>query len=119
MNKSFWIAALKRCGHTVAQTAIGMIGTAIFVQDVDWIAVLSASALAGILSILKSIAIGVPEVQIEERKPPDEADCHITVKAYEHYDENGDPVSDEKWEAMCASCDLTPSWGEEGANDGN
>lgn len=62
MNREFWRAAGIRCAHTVCQTAIGMIGTAVFIGEVNWIAVLSASALAGIVSILKSIAVGLPEV---------------------------------------------------------
>lgn len=61
---------------TVAQTAVALIGTgAIGILDVDWIAVLSASVLAGIVSILTSIA-GLPEVdnaglQDKEELPDD------------------------------------------------
>lgn len=65
LNKVFWQATLKRALHTVAQTAIGAIGTAQFVEEVSWIGVLSASALAGLVSVLKSILIGVPEA-VEE-----------------------------------------------------
>lgn len=58
-----WIrAALVRALKTVAQTAVALIGTqAVGILDVDWVAVLSASTLAGIISILTSIA-GLPEV---------------------------------------------------------
>ena len=60
--KSEWIkAALVRAIKTVAQTAIATIGTSMVITDVDWRIVASASALAGILSILTSIA-GLPEV---------------------------------------------------------
>lgn len=62
MNKLWLKAAGVRAIKTMAQTAVALIGTnAAGILDVDWIAVLSASALAGILSILTSIA-GLPEV---------------------------------------------------------
>lgn len=60
-NKSWWKAALIRCLKTVAQTAIATIGTAALLENVNWLAVLSASALAGVLSLLTSLA-GLPEV---------------------------------------------------------
>ena len=66
MTKEFWISALIRALRTVCQTAIATIGTAIVITDVNWMYVLSASALAGILSILTSIATGLPEVDLAE-----------------------------------------------------
>ena len=66
MTKEFWKAALIRALKTVCQTAIATIGTAIVLTDVNWVYVLSASALAGILSILTSISAGLPEVQLAE-----------------------------------------------------
>lgn len=65
MTKDFWRAAAIRALHTVAQTAIAVIGTSALLEEVDWLAVLSASALAGVVSLLKSIAVGVPEYEGE------------------------------------------------------
>lgn len=59
--KEFIKAALIRAIRTVAQTAIATIGTTAVIEDVNWVLVLSASALAGILSILTSIVTGLPE----------------------------------------------------------
>lgn len=59
-------AAGTRAIKTMSQTAVALLGTgAIGVLDVDWIAVLSASALAGIVSLLTSIA-GLPELKEED-----------------------------------------------------
>lgn len=60
--KDFIKAAAIRAVRTVAQTAVATIGTAAVLQDVNWIMVLSASVLAGVLSILTSVATGLPEV---------------------------------------------------------
>lgn len=62
MNKSWWKAAGIRALKTVAQTAVATIGTSALLSNVNWLAVLSASALAGILSLLTSVA-GLPEVE--------------------------------------------------------
>ncbi len=69
--KDFWKAALIRAVRTVAQTAVATIGTAAVLEAVDWRMVVSASILAGILSILTSVATGLPEVKAE--KPDAEA----------------------------------------------
>ena len=59
----FWKAALIRALRTVCQTAVAMIGTCTLMQDVNWLAVGSASLLAGLLSILTSIVTGLPEAE--------------------------------------------------------
>ena len=61
MSKKWWKAAGIRAVKTVAQTAIATIGTGALLSDGNWIAVASASALAGVLSLLTSVA-GLPEV---------------------------------------------------------
>ncbi len=63
--KSFLKAAGIRAVRTVAQTAVAVIGTSAMMEQVNWWAVLSASVLAGILSILTSVATGLPEVDHE------------------------------------------------------
>ncbi len=72
MTKDFWKAALIRAVRTVAQAAIASIGAAALISEVNWLQVASASALAGVLSILNSIATGLPEVELSQKKPPDE-----------------------------------------------
>lgn len=62
-NKDFWMAALNRAVRTVAQTAVATISTAALMSEVNWKAVVSASVLAGILSVLTSISTGLPEVK--------------------------------------------------------
>lgn len=59
--KKWWRAAGVRAVKTCAQTAVATIGTAVLLAEVNWLAVASASALAGALSLLTSVA-GLPEV---------------------------------------------------------
>ena len=65
-NWKIWAkAAAIRAIKTVAQTAAATISTSALLSEVDWIMVASASALAGVLSLLTSVA-GLPEVKTEE-----------------------------------------------------
>lgn len=68
MKKKDWKLWLKAAGiraiRTVAQTAVATIGTSAVLGDVNWIAVVSAAALAGILSLLTSVA-SLPELKTE------------------------------------------------------
>ena len=70
-NKEYWMEWVKRAGvravKTVAQTAVATIGTAAVMGDVNWVMVASASALAGVLSLLTSVA-GLPEVTANENQ---------------------------------------------------
>lgn len=67
-DKEYWkkwaAAAGIRAVKTVAQTAVATIGTAAVLQDVNWVMILSASVLAGVVSLLTSVA-GLPEVTVE------------------------------------------------------
>ena len=62
MTKEFWKAAFIRAIHTMAQTALAVLPVGVSVEQVQWFHVLSAAVMAAILSLLKSIAVGVPEV---------------------------------------------------------
>lgn len=69
-DKEFWTKFAKataiRAIRTMAQSAIAFIGTtAIILSDINWIHMASAVALSGILSVLTSLATGLPEVDKE------------------------------------------------------
>ena len=69
--KGFWKYALLRALRTIAQTAVSTIavfstGEIVGVADINWVLVASASVLAGILSMLTSIATGLPEDEYEK-----------------------------------------------------
>ena len=65
-SQKWWKAAGVRAVKTAAQTAVATIGTAAVLSAVDWKIVVSASVLAGVLSILTSIA-GLPEASTENK----------------------------------------------------
>lgn len=68
-NKEYWKNWAKAAGvraiKTVAQTFVATIGTAAVLQDVNWVMVLSASVLSGVISLATSVA-GLPEVSVPE-----------------------------------------------------
>ena len=62
MNAKFWKAAAIRAVRTLCQTAVATIGTTALLEEVNWLMVGSSALLAAVLSILNSIATGLPEV---------------------------------------------------------
>lgn len=74
MTKDFWKKALVRALHTAAQAALSFLtfdGIAVFTQgvgitEIDWLKVLSVTALAAVYSLLKSIVVGIPEAPGED-----------------------------------------------------
>lgn len=63
---TFIKASLIRAIRTICQTAVAVIGSSFVITEVDWLTVVSASLLAGILSILTSVATGLPEDDYEQ-----------------------------------------------------
>lgn len=64
MTKKWWKAAGIRAVKTVAQTAVAMIPVAVSITEVNWLMVAGTAALAGVTSLLTSVA-GLPEVKAE------------------------------------------------------
>ena len=64
MTKEFWKAAGIRALRTMAQTAVAMLPAAANITAVDWVTVVGTAALAGVCSILTSIATGLPELEV-------------------------------------------------------
>lgn len=78
---TFIKASIIRAIRTICQTAVAVIGTAFVLEEVNWWVVASASILAGILSILTSVATGLPEVDYQEHlhmsaDEPEDAEVH-------------------------------------------
>lgn len=61
MSRDFWRAAGVRAVKTVCQTAVAMIPAAAMITDVNWQVVIGTAALAGVCSMLTSVANGLPE----------------------------------------------------------
>ena len=61
-SKKWWKAAGVRAVKTMAQTAIAAIGASTMITETNWVVVASATVMAGVLSILTSVA-GLPEVE--------------------------------------------------------
>ena len=74
--KKFLVAALIRAVRTFAQTFVSMIGVGAAFSEVDWLRALSVSGVAFVLSILTSLATGLPEVEKIEQKPPAEEELN-------------------------------------------
>ena len=62
MSRTFWRAAFIRAIKTTAQAAVAMLPAAASITAVDWKTVIGTAALAGVCSILTSLATGLPEV---------------------------------------------------------
>ena len=62
----FWKSAGIRAIKTVFQTAASLMSVSTFIQEINWISVLSASLLSGLISICTSIATGLPEVNLAQ-----------------------------------------------------
>ena len=69
--KDFWIKALIRAVRTFAQSFVSMIGVGAAFNEVDWLRALSVSGVAFVLSILTSLATGLPEVEKKPVEPED------------------------------------------------
>lgn len=72
MSKEFWAAVGIRALKTVCQTAVALIGTnAAGITDVNWVGVASGAALAGVVSVLTSLATDLPEAPMEGKREKD------------------------------------------------
>ena len=65
--RDFWYAAGIRALKTVAQSAVALIPAAVSIADVDWTVVAGSALLSGVVSLLTSVATGLPEVEEKDR----------------------------------------------------
>jgi hypothetical protein len=65
LTKDFFIAAIVRAVRTFAQAALGMVTVGAAMTEIDWVAVISVSGVAAIISILTSIVTGLPEAHTD------------------------------------------------------
>ena len=118
-TKLWWKAAAVRAIKTMCQTAIAIIPAAVTITAVDWLTVVGTAALAGVMSILTSLA-GLPEVTERNELAGDKG--RITVLAYDDYYDDGSPKSKcgvtfpESIDEPCEECNLT-KYVEGGMND--
>ena len=63
ITKDWFIAATVRAVRTVAQTAVGMITVGAAISEIQWVQVVSVSVVAGVYSLLTSVATGLPELE--------------------------------------------------------
>lgn len=71
MTKGFWKAAFVRAIRTLCQTALALIGTSALMQQVNWLELISASCLAAIVSLITSVATGLPEAPKDTKTTED------------------------------------------------
>ena len=76
--KKFLIAALIRAVRTFAQTFVGFIAVGAALEEIQWLRALSVSGAAAVLSILTSLATGLPEVEKQPPDDPEESDESVT-----------------------------------------
>ena len=109
-TRNWWKAAAIRAIKTMCQTAIAIIPAAVTITAVDWLTVVGTAALAGVMSILTSLA-GLPEVTEHNELAEDKG--RITVLAYDDYYDDGSPKSKggvtfpESIDKPCEKCDLS------------
>lgn len=97
MGYDFWKAALIRAAHTFFQAFVAAIpSSAAVLSDVNWKLVFSAATLAAVMSLAKSVVVGLPEVALQntlydlDNDPEDDEE-----EEFEPYDEIGLPTTEE------------------------